>query len=182
MVCPQLRSGLKYLKTYRMYCHEMLNFFLIMLPCSQIATINLVGTMLILLIGMMLKTKIQVVINSYKMGPFKQHTLAVVGLFLHAITLHCDNSIVAWCWRWCYPCSELLGTKERWPWLLGFNGFTALLQLSTLPFLPESPKFLLLDRGDRQACERGVGKRFWIQGIFSTDKSFFACMLQRSPP
>lgn len=53
------------------------------------------------------------------------------------------------------PCSELLATQERWPWLLGFNGFAALLQLSTLPFLPESPRFLLLDRGDQQACERG---------------------------
>lgn len=53
-------------------------------------------------------------------------------------------------------CSEFLGTEERWHWLLGFNGFTALLQLSTLPFLPESPRFLLLDRGDRQACEKGV--------------------------
>ncbi|TKS84548.1 Solute carrier family 2, facilitated glucose transporter member 9 [Collichthys lucidus] len=56
--------------------------------------------------------------------------------------------------------SELLGTQERWPWLLGFNGFTALLQLSTMPLLPESPRFLLLDRGDRQACEKALG-RLW---------------------
>nr|XP_043902175.1 solute carrier family 2, facilitated glucose transporter member 11-like [Solea senegalensis] len=54
--------------------------------------------------------------------------------------------------------SELLGTAERWPWLLGFNGFTALLQLATLPFLPESPSFLLLNRGDRQACENALRK------------------------
>lgn len=53
------------------------------------------------------------------------------------------------------PCSELLGTEDRWPWLLGFSGATALLQLITLPFLPESPKYLLLDRGDRQGCEKG---------------------------
>ncbi|KAM9438651.1 solute carrier family 2, facilitated glucose transporter member 11-like isoform 2-T2 [Salvelinus alpinus] len=51
--------------------------------------------------------------------------------------------------------SELLGTEDRWPWLLGFSGATALLQLITLPFLPESPKYLLLDRGDRQGCEKG---------------------------
>lgn len=25
-----------------------------------------------------------------------------------------------------------------------------------MPLLPESPRFLLLDRGDRQACEKGV--------------------------
>lgn len=39
--------------------------------------------------------------------------------------------------------------------MLGFSGATALLQLITLPFLPESPKYLLLDRGDRQGCEKG---------------------------
>ncbi|AWP15170.1 putative solute carrier family 2 facilitated glucose transporter member 5-like [Scophthalmus maximus] len=56
--------------------------------------------------------------------------------------------------------SEFLGTEERWPWLLGFNGFTALLQLATLPFLPESPSFLLLHRGDREACDKAL-KRLW---------------------
>lgn len=68
--------------------------------------------------------------------------------------------VVAWRWTWRFPCSELLGTEERWPWLLGFNGFAALLQLFTLPFLPESPRFLLLDRGDRQACEKGATRHF----------------------
>uniref|UniRef100_A0A8C7UXZ7 Solute carrier family 2, facilitated glucose transporter member 5 n=1 Tax=Oncorhynchus mykiss TaxID=8022 RepID=A0A8C7UXZ7_ONCMY len=56
--------------------------------------------------------------------------------------------------------SELLGTEDRWPWLLGFSGATALLQLITLPFLPESPKYLLLDRGDRQGCEKAI-RRLW---------------------
>ncbi|XP_028273044.1 solute carrier family 2 member 11, like isoform X2 [Parambassis ranga] len=56
--------------------------------------------------------------------------------------------------------SELLGTEKAWPWLLGFNGFTALFQLLTLPFLPESPSFLLMYRGDQQACET-VLKKLW---------------------
>ncbi|KAM4634102.1 solute carrier family 2 member 11, like [Polymixia lowei] len=56
--------------------------------------------------------------------------------------------------------SELLGTEDRWPWLLAFNGFTAVLQLLTLPFLPESPRYLLLDRGDRQGCEKAI-RRLW---------------------
>ncbi|KAM3874309.1 solute carrier family 2 member 11, like [Diretmus argenteus] len=55
---------------------------------------------------------------------------------------------------------ELLGTEERWPWLLGFSGFTALLQLLTLPLLPESPRFLLLERGDRHGCEKAI-RRLW---------------------
>ncbi|XP_034457985.1 solute carrier family 2 member 11, like isoform X2 [Hippoglossus hippoglossus] len=56
--------------------------------------------------------------------------------------------------------SELLGTEQRWPWLLAFNGFTALLQLATLPFLPESPSFLLLNRGDHEAYNKAL-KRLW---------------------
>ncbi|KAM9841681.1 solute carrier family 2 member 11, like [Aulostomus maculatus] len=64
--------------------------------------------------------------------------------------------------------SELLGTQTRWPWLLGFTGFTALLQLFTLPLLPESPRFLLLDRGDRQACERALNK-LWGNNDYSTE-------------
>ncbi|KAM6903047.1 solute carrier family 2 member 11, like [Xenentodon cancila] len=55
---------------------------------------------------------------------------------------------------------ELLGTEKNWHWLLGFNGFTALFQLLTLPFLPESPSFLLVERGDRKASETAL-KRLW---------------------
>ncbi|XP_075901041.1 solute carrier family 2 member 11, like isoform X1 [Nelusetta ayraudi] len=64
--------------------------------------------------------------------------------------------------------SELLGSRQRWPWLLGFNGLTALLQLCTLPFLPESPRFLLLERGDQQACERAL-RRLWGSGDYRPD-------------
>ncbi|XP_063066432.1 solute carrier family 2 member 11, like [Engraulis encrasicolus] len=56
--------------------------------------------------------------------------------------------------------SELLGTEERWPWLLGFGGVTGLLQLMTLPLLPESPRYLLIMKGDAQACEQAM-VRLW---------------------
>ncbi|KAM8872813.1 solute carrier family 2, facilitated glucose transporter member 9-like [Synchiropus picturatus] len=52
--------------------------------------------------------------------------------------------------------SQLLGSEHLWPWLLGFSGVVALLQLLTLPLLPESPKFLLLERGDQVACEKSL--------------------------
>lgn len=86
--------------------------------------------------------------------------------------LHCCMKLTWFC-----PCSELLGTEDRWPWLLGFNGFTALLQLFTLPFLPESPSFLLLDRGDRQACEKGASIHLLLQGILWTFKFVILCLL-----
>ncbi|XP_015242762.1 PREDICTED: solute carrier family 2, facilitated glucose transporter member 9-like [Cyprinodon variegatus] len=53
---------------------------------------------------------------------------------------------------------ELLGSEKNWPWLLSFNGFTAFLQLCTLPLLPESPRFLLLERGNLQAAEKAFRK------------------------
>ncbi|KAJ3605207.1 hypothetical protein NHX12_027257 [Muraenolepis orangiensis] len=55
---------------------------------------------------------------------------------------------------------ELLGTQDRWVWLLGFSGLPALVQLSTLPILPESPRYLLLNRGDHWGYDRAV-KRLW---------------------
>ncbi|XP_035248037.1 solute carrier family 2 member 11, like [Anguilla anguilla] len=61
---------------------------------------------------------------------------------------------------------ELLGTKERWPWLLAFSGLTAAIQLLALPFFPESPRYLLLDKGDRQGCERAMQ---WLWGSRSYD-------------
>ncbi|XP_076019743.1 solute carrier family 2, facilitated glucose transporter member 9-like [Genypterus blacodes] len=64
--------------------------------------------------------------------------------------------------------SELLGTDERWQWLLGFNGFPALLQLLTLPLLPESPHYLLLHKGDRQGCEKAL-RRLWGNKDHSVD-------------
>uniref|UniRef100_A0A3P8SIM0 Solute carrier family 2, facilitated glucose transporter member 5 n=1 Tax=Amphiprion percula TaxID=161767 RepID=A0A3P8SIM0_AMPPE len=64
--------------------------------------------------------------------------------------------------------SELLGTEKNWPWLLGFISFTALFQLVTLPFLPESPSFLLFERGDRPACEKAI-KRLWGNNDYSKE-------------
>ncbi|KAJ8339090.1 hypothetical protein SKAU_G00358760 [Synaphobranchus kaupii] len=61
---------------------------------------------------------------------------------------------------------EVLGSEEWWPWLLAFPGLTAAIQLLTLPFFPESPRYLLLDRGDRQGCERAME---WLWGRRSYD-------------
>ncbi|KAJ8287104.1 hypothetical protein GJAV_G00047700 [Gymnothorax javanicus] len=59
---------------------------------------------------------------------------------------------------------ELLGSEERWPWLLAFSGFTAAIQLLALSFFPESPRYLLLDRGDQKGCEKAMD---WFWGTKS---------------
>lgn len=52
--------------------------------------------------------------------------------------------------------SELLGSEALWPYLLASNALPGLLQLLTLPWFPESPRYLLIDRGDREACSRAL--------------------------
>ncbi|XP_058268325.1 solute carrier family 2 member 11, like isoform X2 [Hemibagrus wyckioides] len=52
--------------------------------------------------------------------------------------------------------SEILGTEALWPFLLAFSALTGLLQLVCFYFLPESPRFLLLNRGDKSACEKAL--------------------------
>uniref|UniRef100_A0A3B4TRB1 Solute carrier family 2, facilitated glucose transporter member 5 n=1 Tax=Seriola dumerili TaxID=41447 RepID=A0A3B4TRB1_SERDU len=54
--------------------------------------------------------------------------------------------------------TELLGTEPLWPYLLASNALPALIQLLTLPWFPESPRYLLIDRGDREACVRALGR------------------------
>ncbi|XP_071014791.1 solute carrier family 2, facilitated glucose transporter member 11-like isoform X3 [Oncorhynchus clarkii lewisi] len=48
--------------------------------------------------------------------------------------------------------SELLGKEEYWPILLSTTCIPAFLQLLILPWFPESPRYLLIDRGDDVGC------------------------------
>ncbi|XP_004716398.1 solute carrier family 2, facilitated glucose transporter member 11 isoform X1 [Echinops telfairi] len=47
---------------------------------------------------------------------------------------------------------EFLGGPQAWPLLLSSCLVPAVLQLASLPLLPESPRFLLIDCGDMPAC------------------------------
>ncbi|XP_072103626.1 solute carrier family 2, facilitated glucose transporter member 11-like [Mobula birostris] len=48
--------------------------------------------------------------------------------------------------------SEVLGREETWPILLSASAVPALIQLATLPWCPESPKYLLIDKEDKDMC------------------------------
>uniref|UniRef100_A0A667X0A0 Solute carrier family 2, facilitated glucose transporter member 9-like n=1 Tax=Myripristis murdjan TaxID=586833 RepID=A0A667X0A0_9TELE len=54
---------------------------------------------------------------------------------------------------------DLLGQESRWNFLFAFIALPALLQLSVLPFLPESPRYLLMERRDEAAAEKAL-RRF----------------------
>uniref|UniRef100_A0A7N8Y4Q9 Solute carrier family 2, facilitated glucose transporter member 5 n=1 Tax=Mastacembelus armatus TaxID=205130 RepID=A0A7N8Y4Q9_9TELE len=50
---------------------------------------------------------------------------------------------------------EILGREEYWPILLSTTCIPAFLQLLILPWFPESPRYLLIDKGDNEACKKG---------------------------
>uniref|UniRef100_A0A8C0LZU8 Solute carrier family 2, facilitated glucose transporter member 5 n=1 Tax=Canis lupus familiaris TaxID=9615 RepID=A0A8C0LZU8_CANLF len=49
---------------------------------------------------------------------------------------------------------ELLGKESTWPYLFGVIAVPALVQLVSLPFLPESPRFLLFEKHDQAGAEK----------------------------
>lgn len=57
--------------------------------------------------------------------------------------------------------SNVLGTENYWPLLLSLTIIPAVFQVVTLPFCPESPKFLLLDRDDEIGANRALT---WLRG------------------
>ncbi|KAK5910169.1 hypothetical protein CesoFtcFv8_004029 [Champsocephalus esox] len=51
---------------------------------------------------------------------------------------------------------ELLGKEDSWPILLATTCVPAFLQLLILPWFPESPRYLLIDRGDSEGCKKAL--------------------------
>ncbi|XP_018409753.1 PREDICTED: solute carrier family 2, facilitated glucose transporter member 9 [Nanorana parkeri] len=49
---------------------------------------------------------------------------------------------------------EIFGQESRWPCLFGFILIPAAIQLMVLPFFPESPRYLLLDKQDTKKAEK----------------------------
>nr|XP_044995662.1 solute carrier family 2, facilitated glucose transporter member 3 isoform X1 [Jaculus jaculus] len=54
----------------------------------------------------------------------------------------------------------ILGSEELWPGLLAFTIIPALLQSAVLPFCPESPRFLLINRKEEERA-REILQRLW---------------------
>ncbi|XP_054437913.1 solute carrier family 2, facilitated glucose transporter member 9 isoform X2 [Pteronotus mesoamericanus] len=49
---------------------------------------------------------------------------------------------------------ELLGKESTWPFLFGVIAIPAVVQLVSLPFLPESPRYLLFEKHDQAGAEK----------------------------
>ncbi|KFQ22426.1 Solute carrier family 2, facilitated glucose transporter member 5, partial [Merops nubicus] len=56
----------------------------------------------------------------------------------------------------------ILGNAEGWPVLLGLTGIPSLIQLLVLPFFPESPRYLLIQKGNEEQARKALQKlRGW---------------------
>ncbi|XP_078082217.1 solute carrier family 2, facilitated glucose transporter member 11-like [Mustelus asterias] len=51
---------------------------------------------------------------------------------------------------------EILGNEKLWPLLLASCAVPALIQLITLPWCPESPRYLLIDRKNKDLCMKAM--------------------------
>uniref|UniRef100_A0A8C3N8V2 Solute carrier family 2, facilitated glucose transporter member 5 n=1 Tax=Geospiza parvula TaxID=87175 RepID=A0A8C3N8V2_GEOPR len=51
---------------------------------------------------------------------------------------------------------RILGNAQGWPVLLGLTGIPSLIQLLTLPFFPESPRYLLIQKGTEEQARRAL--------------------------
>ncbi|XP_071427781.1 solute carrier family 2, facilitated glucose transporter member 11-like isoform X2 [Pithys albifrons albifrons] len=58
---------------------------------------------------------------------------------------------------------EVLGVEALWPVLMAASVLPALVQLLTLPFFPDSPRYLLIDKKDKEGCIKAV-KQLWGDG------------------
>ncbi|XP_005445293.1 solute carrier family 2, facilitated glucose transporter member 11-like [Falco rusticolus] len=58
---------------------------------------------------------------------------------------------------------EVLGVDALWPILMAVNALPALVQLLTLPFFPDSPRYLLIDKKDKEGCMKAL-KQLWGDG------------------
>lgn len=88
----------------------------------------------------------------YHLSPFFSSAPVQQGLLGSCQVTKCAVAImlVVFC-----SSRELLGGEESWPLLLASNLVPALIQLTALPWFPESPRYLLIDRGDEESCISG---------------------------
>lgn len=72
----------------------------------------------------------------------------------HAVSVcaHMVAHLLSFCW-FCFR--EVLGVEALWPILLAVNVPPALIHLLTLPFFPDSPRYLLIDKKDKEGCIKG---------------------------
>ncbi|XP_029288184.1 solute carrier family 2 member 9, like 1 [Cottoperca gobio] len=64
--------------------------------------------------------------------------------------------------------SEVLGREELWNIVLCVPTFFSVVLLLVLPFLPEAPRYLFVERGDHEACKKAL-QSLWGKGDYKQE-------------
>ncbi|TKS70942.1 Solute carrier family 2, facilitated glucose transporter member 5 [Collichthys lucidus] len=64
--------------------------------------------------------------------------------------------------------SEILGREELWNIVLCVPAFFSVVQVIVLPFLPEAPRYLFIEKGDDMACKKAL-QSLWGQGDYKEE-------------
>ncbi|KAF7642317.1 hypothetical protein LDENG_00260440, partial [Lucifuga dentata] len=64
--------------------------------------------------------------------------------------------------------SEILGREELWNFVLCVPNCFSLVQLLVLPCFPEGPRYLLIEKGDHEACKKAL-QSLWGQGEYEEE-------------
>ncbi|XP_036388945.1 solute carrier family 2, facilitated glucose transporter member 1-like [Megalops cyprinoides] len=73
-------------------------------------------------------------------------------------TLHQLGIVIGILMAQVFGLDSILGTPTLWPFLLGFTFIPAVLQCALLPFCPESPRFLLINRNEENKAKSVLKK------------------------
>ncbi|KAL7843637.1 hypothetical protein AOLI_G00251490 [Acnodon oligacanthus] len=64
--------------------------------------------------------------------------------------------------------SEILGREDWWNILLGIPAFFSIIQMITLPFFPEAPRYLLIEKGNTEECKKAL-QFLWGPGDYKLE-------------
>ena len=105
-------------------------------------------------------------ISRFLVGFSSGMNTGLVSLYVSEISpVYMRGSAGAWCtlanvfgllFSMVLGLTEVLGTSELWPIILGVPGFAALIQFVCLPMMPESPRYLLITKGNSEEGIRAL--------------------------
>ncbi|XP_036415856.1 solute carrier family 2, facilitated glucose transporter member 11-like [Colossoma macropomum] len=64
--------------------------------------------------------------------------------------------------------SQILGREDLWNILLGIPAFFSIIQMVTLPFFPEAPRYLLIEKGNTEECKKAL-QCLWGPGDYKLE-------------
>ena len=65
------------------------------------------------------------------------------------------------------------GTDNLWPICFGVAAVPAVIQLATMPFCPESPRYLLINRNKQEEAEKGKNLPLYFKQLTQMNKRIF---------